>query len=74
MVFCTQCPEVTVQHASLGKRNCKQVRAEGKAMRLDSAPTVTLSFITTKGNVTQKVRVPQHALRTKQLVVRTFYG
>ena len=66
--------EGTVQHAGIGKRNGKQERAEGNAMRLDSAPTVTLSLITTKGNVAQKVRVPQHALRTKQLVVRTFYG
>jgi hypothetical protein len=65
MIFCTQCPEETVQHANIGKRNGKQEKAEGKAMRLDSVPTATLSLTPTKGNVVQKVRVPQHALKNK---------
>jgi hypothetical protein len=65
MIFCTECPEETVQHANIGKRNGKQEKAEGKAMRLDRVPTATLSLTPTKGNVAQKVRVPQHALKNK---------
>ena len=57
MVFRTPSRERTLQHASNDKRNGKQKRAEGKAMRLDSVPKMTLSLITTKGNVDQKVRV-----------------
>jgi hypothetical protein len=73
MVFCTQCPEGTVQHANIGKRNVKQEKAEGKTMRLDRASTVTLSLTTTMGNVAQKVRVSQHAHTNKAVYSKTIF-
>jgi len=50
-----------VKDPSNGKKNDKRARGR-KSMRLDSVPTMTVWSITTKGNMAEKVRVPQHEL------------